>query len=64
MSQRGQGPELLQQNVGHVTSRVGGCFIGSHVTFRGRDLHADLGEARWIDVYLFGITGRRFADAE
>jgi hypothetical protein len=54
------GPELLRENVGRVRSRVGGCFIGSHVVFRDRDLHADLGEASWMDLYLFGITGRRF----
>jgi hypothetical protein len=61
---KGQGPELLRQNVGRLKSGVGACFIGSHVMFRGKDLHAELGDARWIEVYLFGITGRRFAEAE
>ncbi|HYP90398.1 MAG TPA: hypothetical protein VEQ59_19635 [Polyangiaceae bacterium] len=64
MTEAPSGPEQLARQVGHVTSRVGGCFIGSHVTFRDKDLHAELGEARWIDVYLFGITGRRFGSAE
>lgn len=58
------GPSLLQQNVGKVNSRVGGCFLGSHVVFRDRDLHADLGDARWMDVLIFGITGRRFSEPE
>jgi hypothetical protein len=40
---------------------VGAVFIGSHAVFRGKDLHADLGDAGWLDLYLFGITGRRFA---
>jgi len=58
------GPELLAQNVGKLRSRMGGCFLGSHVIFRGKDLHADLGDASWLDVYLFGITGRRFSAAQ
>jgi hypothetical protein len=40
---------------------VGAVFIGSHAVFRGKDLHAELGDMRWLDLYLFGITGRRFA---
>jgi hypothetical protein len=60
MSSR-SGPELLRQNVGRVKSRMGACFIGSHVMFRGKDLHAELGEASWLELYLFGITGRRFS---
>jgi hypothetical protein len=64
MTDAARGPELLRENVGKVRSRVGGCFIGSHVMFRDKDLHAELGDARWIDVYLFGITGRRFSSAE
>jgi citrate synthase len=59
-----KGPELLRRNVGKVRSRVGGCFIGSHVMFRDKDLHAELGDASWFEVYLYGITGRRFSQAE
>ena len=54
-------PRLLEQAVGRIRSRVGAAFIGSHAVFRGKDLHADLGDAGWIDLYLFGITGRRFS---
>jgi hypothetical protein len=50
--------------VGRLKSRVGACFIGSHVIFRGKDLHAELGDASWIELYLFGITGRRFSKTE
>lgn len=64
MNSKTQGAELLRQNVGRVKSRVGGCFIGSHVMFRGKDLHVELADARWMDVYLFGITGRRFTEAQ
>ncbi len=58
------GPDALRENVGKVRSRVGGCFMGSHVVFRGKDLHAELGDASWLDLYLFGITGRRFSSAQ
>jgi len=56
----GDGINRLQNGVGKVSSRVGAAFIGSHAVFRGKDLHADLGDATWIDLYLFGVTGRRF----
>jgi len=61
---KSQGPELLRQSVGRVKSRVGGAFIGSHVIFRGKNLHAEFADARWMDIYLFGITGRRFSEAQ
>jgi hypothetical protein len=64
VSQKGDGPALLRQNVGRVKSRVGGAFIGSHVMFRGKDLHAEFADGRWVDLYLFGVTGRRFAAAQ
>jgi hypothetical protein len=54
------GPELLQQNVGKLTSRMGTFYPGSHVIFRGHDLHADLKDMDWVELYVFGITGRRF----
>src|SRR5512138_1855261 len=54
-------PLVLAQAVGRIRSRVGAVFIGSHAVFRGKDLHADLGDAGWLDLYLFGITGRRFS---
>jgi hypothetical protein len=64
MSKETQGPELLRQSVGRVKSRVGGAFIGSHVLFRGKNLHTELADASWMDLYLFGITGRRFSAAQ
>jgi Citrate synthase, C-terminal domain len=55
------GPELLRAAVGRISSRVGAVFPTSHAIFRGKDLHAELGDAGWLDLYLFGITGRRFS---
>ena len=60
MKAQASGPDLLQENVGVLKSRMGTFFPGSHVIFRGHDLHEDLQEMDWIELYLFGITGRRF----
>jgi hypothetical protein len=58
------GPERLRENVGLIRSRVGAAFLGSHTIFRGKDLHAELGDLGWMAIYLLGITGRRFTDRE
>ncbi len=60
MSARTNGPDLLQENVGVLKSRMGTFYPGSHVIFRGHDLHADLKDMDWVELYVFGITGRRF----
>lgn len=54
------GPAALQNHVGKVRSRMGAFFPGSHVFFRGQDLHADLKDMDWVELFVFGITGRRF----
>jgi hypothetical protein len=55
------GPKLLQEHVGVIKSRMGAFFPGSHVMFRGHELHADLKDMDWLELYVFGITGRRFS---
>lgn len=59
-----KGPDLLEQHVGHLKSRMGAAFIGSHAVFRGHNLHLDLRKMDWVELYLFGITGRRFTPAQ
>ncbi|MFC5303220.1 hypothetical protein [Azospira restricta] len=54
------GPQSLQAAVGRLKTRMGAFFPGSHVIFRGHDLHAELKDMDWIELYVFGITGRRF----
>lgn len=54
------GPTMLEQHVGHLKSRMGAAFIGSHAMFRGHDLHQDLRQMDWVGLTLFGITGRTF----
>lgn len=61
MNETDKGPGLLQQNVGRLRSRMGAAYPGSHAIFRGHDLHTGLKDMDWVELYVFGITGRRFS---
>ena len=52
--------EPLQEYDGVLHSRMGAAFPGSHAIFRGQDLHRDLHDLDWLELYVYGITGRRF----
>lgn len=54
------GPELLVAHANILRTKVGACWPGTRAVFRGHDLHHDLHDADWLELYLFGITGRRF----
>ena len=54
------GPELLEEHVGKLVTSAGAFFPGERAVFRGHDLHASLKDMEWLELYLFGITGRRF----
>lgn len=54
------GPEFLQEHTGRLKSRMGACFPGERAVFRGHDLHVELKDMDWVEIYVFGITGRRF----
>lgn len=54
----------LEEWEGPFRTSVGACFVGERVVFRGLDLHHDLGEVSWMDLYVFGITGRRYGETE
>lgn len=56
-----KGPGLLQEHAGRLKTNVGACFPGSHAVFRGHDLHAELRGMDWVELYVFGITGRRLS---
>ena len=55
-----KGPELLSKYTDTLKSRMGACIPGQRTVFRGHDLHAELMEMDWIELYVFGVTGRRF----
>lgn len=58
------GPDYLSQKAGKLQTTMGGFFPGSHVVFRGQTLHTGLKDMDWMALYLYGICGRRFSDAE
>jgi hypothetical protein len=58
------GRDLLARHAGVLHTRVGACWPGTRAVFRGQDLHRDLAGASSMDLFLFGITGRRFAQNE
>lgn len=62
MSMRDNNPDLQRENADVLKSRMGAFFPGSHVIFRGHDLHAELKDMDWVELYVFGITGRRFPE--
>jgi citrate synthase len=58
------GPNLLHDSVNRLKTRMGQAFIGSRAVFRGHDLHVDLKDLDWLELFVFGITGRRVAANE
>lgn len=64
MNTPNRGPELMQKNAGVLKSRMGAFFPGSHAIFRGHDLHTELKDMDWVELYIFGTTGRRFTREE
>ncbi|MCK9608061.1 MAG: citryl-CoA lyase [Methylomonas sp.] len=58
------GPDLLNEHVGVLKSRMGTFYPGSHVIYRGQNLHEDLKDMDWLALYVFGITGRHFSQAQ
>ncbi|MGZ3184632.1 MAG: hypothetical protein ACXU8N_19520 [Telluria sp.] len=43
-----------------LPSRMGACYPGQRTVFRGHDVHRDLHDLDWMQLYVLGITGRRF----
>jgi hypothetical protein len=55
-----KGPQLLEQHVGQLATKMGAFFPGERVVFRGHDLLASLKGMDWLELFYFGITGRRY----
>lgn len=56
-----RGPAFLDGVAGKLTTAVGGAFPGERAVFRGHDIHRELADKDWMELYVLGITGRRFA---
>lgn len=59
-----KGPSDLSAGVDSWITSMGMVFPGERVIFRGNDLFKDLRDIRWMDLLLYGITGRRFNENE
>lgn len=59
-----KGPELLSKSEDNWVTDMGAWFGGDRVIFRGKNLFTDLFDKSWMEVWLFGITGREFTDKQ
>lgn len=57
-----KGPKELLAHEDHWNTRMGLVFPGERVVFRGKDLFHELKNMRWMELLLFGITGRQFSE--
>lgn len=55
------GPQMLEEHVGKLITSMGAFFPGERAVFRGYDLHTSLKDMDWLELYLFGTTGRRYS---
>lgn len=47
-----------------LKTHKGAWIVGEKVIFQGYDLHIDLADIDWMELYLLGITGRRFTSEQ
>src|SRR3569833_2523796 len=59
-----KGPVDLLENAGCWRTKMGAFFQGKRVVNRGKDLFTELGHLSWMQLFLYGITGRIFSEAQ
>ena len=47
-----------------IITRMGKGFLGERVVYRGKDLHHQLKNSQWIELFAYGITGQEFTENE
>lgn len=55
-----KGTKKLLENEDRWVTNMGLSFPGERVVFRGKDLFYELSNLGWMELLLYGITGRRF----
>ncbi|MCG2634772.1 MAG: hypothetical protein J4A00_07655 [Gammaproteobacteria bacterium] len=55
------GNERLIEAEDHYETAVGAMFPGERAVFRGYDLHRQLKSWEWLELYIYGVTGRHFS---
>ncbi len=56
--------KTLFQHEDKIITRMGKAFLSERVVYRGKDLHQDLQHMSWFELFIFGITGRQFNEAQ
>jgi len=59
-----KGKSKLLEIEDHWPSMMGGAIPGERVVYRGKDLLNELNTMSWMQLYLYGITGRIFSENE
>lgn len=54
----------LLDNEDTIVTRMGRGFLSERAVYRGKDLHHDLKDSTWMELWVLGITGRTFAPNE
>jgi hypothetical protein len=55
------GPQMMEEHVGKLVTSAGAFFPGERAVFHGHDLHTLVKDMDWLELYLFGTTGRRYS---
>lgn len=56
-----KGPDTLIRREDNWITSMGQVFAGERVVIRGHDLFRDLSGMRWMELYMFLVTGKRFS---
>jgi citrate synthase len=55
---------ILEQFEGPLPTSAGQAFPGQRAVFGGLDLHSSFKDANWIELYIYGISGKRLTPAQ
>lgn len=54
----------LEQYEGPLPTSMGQAFPGQRAVFRGKDVQSDFWNTDWLDMYFYGISGKRLKPEE
>ena len=57
-------PHPLEKFCETLSTRMGKAFPGERAVFRGHNLHSDLQNMSWFELYMFGISGKKLSKSE
>lgn len=55
---------ILLEHEDKIVTRMGKAFLSERVVYRGKDLHHQLKDTSWIELFAFGITGKNYTVEE